>query len=703
MHDGARDAFLYASEVYPGTVVQCSVTEHWKRKVRDTVRALAKNGTEIRELIYCSCHVIQAEADDLRKELRKSGISLDVRDRAYFLSRCEHTDALRRSAETLSRQLVDPLLSDRRVLEHASLALTDEEERVATTYLQLELRARDPNLGLSKLCFESMVTFFLREASPEALHSRAEIHRDVARHVRGADQVRLVASTDGALDRLVQRGAVKHHTKEDAFTLAYAHREEMKERIERLLQNEVAFRDAARAFTMAAASDLGIDYEFPRDAVADDAICLLEHIICETGRLAAVAAVGGGVFSAPKRSVDSVALCLLRSARGRFSSLSSLSEEQFLDLVPVVVERLSCASDASVLERLRTLSDAYCLQFLLQQTSDVQAAIKKMVSGIGLLVDTSVVINAMAEIKMPPEQQRMTRFLRAARAMGCSLIVGDDVLNELDTHLNRIRFNHRNSQIPAAGGISFRRFAAPLLELAYYEAVESGRFGGSFEQYIELFKGSTNPELDLVEYLSQELGIEHRDFSAEVAALPMAEQADLLEQWKLRKRRREWVDEQSFETLALHDTRAFLLVEQQRRKAIASSQYGHQWWWLAIDSAAFFFDRKRHRDAPGSCICMHPDFFAKYMALSRMQSRSDAVAAIPDTALRLASLGLVPRELVEEARHAYETASGEREYLRRRRLRDLMHSAIRNASGREDEQGEAPDRDAADERVVASG
>lgn len=679
MHDGGRDAFVHQSGGSALVFVQCSVTRNWKGKIRDTVTALQKNKHELRELIYCTPLDIQADADELRSEMRRVGLSLDIRDRGYFLSRAERSTGHKAASESLAKQLVDPLLASKKVLLDVSLTLTPEDEKVAFTYLQLELQERAPGKGLTKLCFDALVTFVLREASPDALSTRAAIQAGVRRHVRGGDAARTNAQVDGTLQRLVNRGSVKHHRKEDAFTLAHEHRESMRERVASLLSHQMELKNFARDLAVHVAKDLGVDYPFAEDAIAADAIRVLDRIVHDSGRLAAVALVGDEAFAAPQKSVDRLLVEMLRARRQDFESSATLSDDQIRDLVPLVVERLCASTNRAVSHRLRSLADAYCLQFLLQQTPDVQEAIQKIVSGVTLLVDTSICVRAMAEIVLPASGRRITNLLLAAKAMGCRLVATPDVLNELETHLARIRHNYRMRHVPTYRGEKASEFEKPLLERAWEDATRSGAYHHTFEEMLEQFIGTETPAEDIIDYLAEELHVEYAECKAEFDAIEPADLGTLFDEWKAKKFRRPWVDDQAFETLVLHDVRAFLLVEQQRRTARTSGSSGHRWWWLAIDWSALHFDRARSAGVAGGRVCMSPEFFARYLSLAPKPKRTDSEPDVPALALEAASLGLVPAKLREEAGRLYASLDGQREYLRRRRLRELVNRAMATA------------------------
>ena len=66
--DGGRDAELFSPEGDPSVVLQYSVAEDWKDKIKDTANKVAKNFPSCNLLVFVSPRVIGARADELKKE-----------------------------------------------------------------------------------------------------------------------------------------------------------------------------------------------------------------------------------------------------------------------------------------------------------------------------------------------------------------------------------------------------------------------------------------------------------------------------------------------------------------------------------------------------------------------------------------------------------------------------------------------------------
>lgn len=673
MHDGARDAFLYSSQGLPGSFVQHSTTVEWRDKIRSTIRTLRAGGHAVGHLTYTTPRAIAGKVDSLRIELRADGVVLDIREREYFLTHVGTVPARGELAEKLARQYVDPLLADRGVLRDVTLSLTEEDERIASTYLQLEIGSKEPAKTATRSIFESVVLYVLREATPEALVSRSELYKGVERLTPASERERVSLLVDGTLKRLVDRNLVKHHQRDDAFTLSHNERVEMARRIEKLLAERADVRREIEERAERVAAVLGIDFVFDVATVASDALAIADAILCASGRVAALALVRSGEYFTRREATTTAVEEAIQRRPEQLRSLKPLGVAAFMDLVPALVEEILSRPSENIARRLRSASDAYCLLFALKETADVQGALDKVFRGSRLLVDTSIVIPCMAEQLLVPEARRMTNLLKTANACGLRLSVGEDVLNELQTHLERLVITFRRHTVGSVTAVGGRAAAVyqPLLIATY---LTTGR-PGSFEEFVSRFMGAKDPRRDLAEFLKYELSIAFDEMGEERAKISVVETESVIEQWRLLKRRRPNMDEAAFDTLIRHDAKTFVLVEALRRAETPGASYGHTWWWLTMDRTAYRIDhfRRAGRDAS---LCMSPEFFARYLSMTPKRNREEVVAAdLLPISVEMAGLGLVPPDLREEAARLYEGAKDLPEYLRRRKLRELVNQA----------------------------
>jgi len=123
--DGGRDSELFSAEGVPNVVIQYSVQYDWVAKIRATVVRLQETFPAANVLVFISNQLIGAKADDLKSELSKKGIHLDVRDKSWFVERCNLDESRSSAAAELARVIVDPLLEASAVKHSTASPLYD--------------------------------------------------------------------------------------------------------------------------------------------------------------------------------------------------------------------------------------------------------------------------------------------------------------------------------------------------------------------------------------------------------------------------------------------------------------------------------------------------------------------------------------------------------------------------------------------------
>lgn len=676
MHDGARDAFVYQVDTADTSFLQSSVTQYWKKKVRETITALQKNGHTVREFIYCSPLAIIADADSLRAELRSLNISLDVRDRNYFLCSANSTPKQSELCETFAQKYVDAIFAREGIAQPSGMLLTNPEEQLALVYLDLQLADKSADTALTKCAFEALVRYALRDTTPQSLRSRDEILTAVLRAVPSHDEVRVETLVNSTLDRLVRKRVVNHHRSEDGFTLCFEHRTMTTDALVALAveKNQLLTEIVMRVNRTAATA--GIDYEFDAPTVARDIMSILTLYFGKQGRNTARAIVSGRDYRPPFTDPDELCRKAISKWNAKLESLAILSEEKFMDIVPPTIDDIMCTPTAVSLSYLRRLADATLLMFFLRENPDVQKTMEKVFHGGRLLVDASYIVPCLAETVLPEPQRRFTALLSAAKEFGMKLYVGDDGLNELMTHFRRVR-SEVDWVRSASSGIVM---AESLLARAFLNAYRQGKVA-DLDSFVFRFMGKDDPKQDLIDTMGELLGIEYEPFSDEIGALDPTMVTQLTNLWKKLKWRRGDLDQQAFDILAEHDARAYLLVQSLRSRDRVQSKYGYTVWFLTLDHVGFRISREAKKIGTTFATpvgsCMSPDFLLRYLSIRpRTQTDDTYLNKVLPLSVELAGIGLVPHELRDAARAAVETVKNEPAYVQRRKLRDFLNKAM---------------------------
>lgn len=666
---GGRDAELFSPSPEPTVVIQYSVSEDWRKKINATVRRLKETIPGALVLVYMSSWPIGADADSLKKNLRKNhGLSLDIRDRSWFLDRVSQSMAKQTAAEELARIIVDPYLSVAGVGPHVQAELSTPEAIAAVTFLGLQWQDETRDKGLTKLTFEALVRAALVDTSSENLVSRNIVHERVQQMLHGHPSQQVITLVDSALARLAKR-IVKHWQKEDEFCLSH-------DEIQRL--NQFRTESAlAEGHLLSAIKKICTEYlqqqsisQLHEPEVTRVLRLCADAVLFERSQAFALAAQTGTIETLADADFTSTIL----SEVGR-AALPKVPGADWVAVLRNGVRVMLMSEDPSIQSHLRSLADSYTLLAFLRQTPDVQKAVEKMFSHGMLWLDATVALPLIADTLVLDDGKkgRFSRMIDAAREAGLKLYVTPGIVEEIERHMNRALVCSRTPNGQWEGSIPY------LLE----RYVGAGRSLASFSQWLTNFRGESRPLQDLEEYLRSEFDIVLRSLDSEHASSPEELRSALQKLWYDRYQRRRArygtpLDEMAVTSLVRHDIECYAGIVQMRTKE-RSSPFGYSAWWLTVDKHAFDLKSKLRQIMsvpPPDSPVMSADFLVNYLAFGpvRRNVRKSVESHLPLLMVMQDASRLSP-ELLSEAENLRDELKDLPERVIRRQVRDHLDRA----------------------------
>lgn len=654
--DEGRDAILFPA-ANPQIVLQYSVEKDWAKKIRKTIARLREAEHEFSGLVYVTNQEIGSAANDLKTELSKEGVLLDVRDLSYFVDRVDKSQAHRNAAAALSERVITPLLPGSEVLRNSSVG--DPDLRAGLLYLELQLHDAEGGRNISRLSHDAVVLTVLRDTTPENQMSRAEIVAHATR-LLGSDAPLVGESVDGALERLRRRERIVYTRGTNSYSLHFTERQRREEDAIALLTQREEVRAQLRVLAQAAADDLQVPLlDEAVDAVVDAVEAVFERTLEIQGN-AFADAVKRQAATALKSDLAQIVrdLVVERSGDLRVARVSTDA------LVALIIEIATNAVlvGGALQVHLRDLADAYTLLAFIQQAPDVQRAVGHFFSRGRLLLDTTVLLPCFAEDLLDPEDQRHTNLLRGASEAGMTLCVTDGVVNEIDSHLLLSLTCSRTAPSQWEGSI-------PRVYADWFAIANGGDFAG----FVRRFRGREGePNIRL--FLEQALGIEVVDLDPVVARMDKDLRYRLSELWRPRKALRIEGSELERDLLLRHDIEMYMGVLGWRDKEKADL-FGYEAWWVTSDGTAF-----RLADLAAdegiqlkSNPVMSPNFLANLLSIGPARSRlTRRIRDQLPVALDIQRNGWEVSELSAVADRIRAECAGEPEWLIRGRIRDAM-------------------------------
>lgn len=667
--DGGRDSELFSSDGSTYVAVQYSVSKDFDPKVMRTIKRLEENFDQIRVLIYCTNQQIGAKGDALKQKCLGKGISLDIRDKSWFLERYELDDNKYSCASQLVDVIARPLLESEAIIEKSRPALTSIESKAALTYLGMQWEDENTDKGLTKIAFESLVRAALRNTSSENRMARKNVHEKVITFIPSSDPVEIEKNVDSALNKLNKK-VIRHWTKEDEFCLTHDEVNRIQERVAETECEEVEFSSEVGRLVENEREDSDHINDENIEEISNRILRVIDNYLIKSGESFASSVVNGDICLNDHNTLKN---CI-------FSDISDFpSDEDYLvhfpDIALNVIARLLSSDLTAVKTHLKKISDTYTLYSFLRETPDVQKVTKKIFSHGKIWLDTTIVLPLLVETFYREEQsKKYTNIASSLIESGVELCVTDGVIREVLQHINisitcsRRNINQWNGRIP----------------FLYYHYVEQGYEPGKFASSVEVFHGQYRPEDDIEEYLKHNFNI---------LVEPLVDALELVDEdtrfriealWSEAHRGRRGengngngngngnFDEAITEALIKHDVESYVGVIGMRKKEQVS-ELGYKHWWLTIDSLAWKIRNKLKEEfeRPPSSPLMSLDFLANTLSFgpSRSNFSRDQEQLLP-LFFEADASEYMPRELIEIANRVRERNEGQPEHVIRRKVRD---------------------------------
>lgn len=659
--DGGRDSELYSPDGETYIATQYSVSKDWDSKVSRTLKRLSENFNNIKVLIYLTNQLIGANGDALKKKCLTAGVSLDIRDKNWFLERFEQDDTKYAAAQKLVDVIAKPMLEGEAIIEKSRPALTSMESKAALTYLGLQWEDENTDKGLTKIVFESLVRAALRNTHNENKLTRSEIHEKIFQYTPSSVAGEVKKNVDSALARLTKK-IISHWPKTDEFCLKNDEVVRLKTRLAEMELEENQFFEQVQYILR---NEIEETDHIDESLVAEvtTRICrIIDSYLIKSGEEFASSVVNDRVTAADPNLLKN---CIFEEINNFPSSATYMAH--LPDIALNVVARTLSSDKISVRTHLKKISDTYTLYSFLQETPDVQKVTKKIFGHGKIWLDTTIILPLFAEaFEKDSSTQKYSRTINALAKSGIELRVTDGVIREILQHIYISETCSKRAPSQWDGRIPY----------LYYNYVAQGYDPAKFSSAIELFHGRSRPEDDIEDYLKRHFNITLESLSHAASNVDdeIRHSVERLWQEAHSNRRRDSGNGDSAVTEALvrHDVESYLGIIGLR-KSEEISDLGYKHWWLTIDSLAWKIrtSLKTELARPPSSPLMSLDFLASSMSFGPSRDRIDREAEqqLP-LFLEADAMEYMPKELIDIANRVRSENQDLPEHIIRRKVRD---------------------------------
>jgi len=613
-----------------------------------------------------SNQLIGAQADDLKSELLEGGLSLDIRDRNWFIERAVSGPTRENAALELIDRIARPYLAGENIINKPTSPLSSNEARAALLYLGLQWQDESTNKGLTKLSFDALVRAALRHTSSESRMTRTAVHDAVCSAVPASDVAAVIRLVDSTLKRLTKR-YVRHWQKEDEFCLTYEEHQRILSRLADAAIEEGQLKDSITSHCEKCFTDIASGDKADRDDLAVRVPRVIERFLLRRGESFVEAVMSDHLTRVGFDQLDDIILADI-DAYPPTTPIVHL----YPRLVTTILRSLFARPDRSLQLYLRRLASSYTLLSFLKQTPDVQSATRKLFSHGTIWIDTTVLLPVFAEQLEQDEARRFSKLLLTCRDLGVELRVTTGVIQEINAHMNNATACSRHTKWQGR---------IPYL---YYQYLETGQPSSDFGKWIALFRGPERPDDDLAQYLADEFGIVRQDLGEMELQIDdeLRWAADRLwsEAHKTRRSGAQLSDESTTHLLIKHDIETYLGVMALRRTETVT-ELGYRHWLLTLDRIAWEIRDKlkeefKDKVPPSPLMSMSYLLDSMTFGSDRRSVGKAGQLALP-LILDVEMSESMPHDFIEIAESVREEHEGMPEYVIRRKVRDAIDRARR--------------------------
>lgn len=623
LNDGGADAFeseclFVGAGAAKSTIYQATVQVDHRAKIRATVRRLRETERDLGLLQYVTARgvsQIDKEEEHLTAEL---GVPIRIRDKKWIAANINHS---RQTMAAFSNHL-EPHLTFLKELGGASTVgrSANLPARTLCVFLGQEVDRRRGNTQLLEAVTDSLILWALEGTDPDEglFMTRAEISDKIAsalptsqQFVRGVfnHRIKQLAAKGNPTGR-----EIRWYRKSDKFCLPYETRKiATKENIEdETLKQSVMDEYEKRAAR--ALDDIGEGSNLTPNDIAPLAHRTLELTFEREGL-----ELAGFLTNSWREDLRVSVSDHVDSAIDDFH-LSGNTAVAAKEITLLVLREAFYDSTESERIYYGKLSRAYALMLTLRNEPRVVEYFRSMSSNFVLFVGSDIIVRALSERYLAPEDQMTVNMLRILKEAGATLILTHMTVEEVHAHLKITDNEFRDvmQELEPYMDKNIIRHSGKILIRAYFYAKFDplldrapqgwAEFIGQICDITQLQRESISRD-QIKQYLLAKFGLEFFD-RADISKLVNEQEADQLTQ-AIQSIKSENV-------LARNDARHILAVYGQRRELKEGHQatpYGYRTWWLTHESRVRQCTRKLVR-SHGAEYIIRPDFVLNFVALS---------------------------------------------------------------------------------------
>lgn len=622
IHDGGADAF-HSGEIWEdanpiGIFYQASSEKDVKGKIRKTHSRLIEFGRSPKRIVYFTPLSVP-HIDRVEIELsEKVNCQIRIYDKRYIVSHINTNAGTIASYKTF----LEPALNYLSQVGGSKLISPSDVNTTPAIYVFLRQEIeRHSGSSLVNSITDGLILWSLEGTDPDTktLMSEDEILKKIKDCIPSAMSV-IKGSVSTRLEKLSkipqnQGRPIRKYTKQQKYCLSYEFRDRVKKdnAVDESLKLKVCEKFSLRLNDYA-------ENILTVDEAAKGAEISLEIIqkTFENQGLEFATFISNHNYSTQHLTISDY-----------FDEIVinyEIEQNRHLLLKEAVLDNLrNSFYNSTEVERLyfARLSATYTLLFCLKSEPRIVQYFQKMAADFYLYVGSDIIVRAISERYLRPEDQITRNTLKLIREAGGKLVLAESVLDEVYYHIKTTNYDFINhyQNIESNISIDIARQSNRILIRAYFysklkpaESIKSpsnwSQFISQFCDYIDINNEKGREQIR--KYLLSEFGMKYED-SDELRSFVTDSQVQELAEKLTDYKQQQLAQNDALLTLGVYGRR------RTRGETSSVSEYGYRTWWLTQESRILSYTKDIQKKY-GAEYIMRPEFLVNFLSLAPSMS-----------------------------------------------------------------------------------
>lgn len=588
--DGGADGFANAGLFESSrrlAYFQATIQENARDKIRKTVDRLREYGRDIGSLTYFTSRIITAP-DKLALELSAElDVTVIIQDGQWIANRINLNDITRASYENHLAHFSRLRTTERR---NSIISVPSDFNINAAVFVAQHTTVGNSKDGIVGLVLDSLILYVLEDAA--IAQSGFLTSQELYRQMKDAFPSGFNIDSAAVSSRLALMSTKEHplgrqviwNDKEVGYSLPFEARAAIETEHARFAALIYKVREQFGEKIADNVDALELELEL-LEKLTDVTVKCLESIFMTEGMRVAQF-LDGADEDISEETVSSVVVESLNKM-----GLGGKNAKHYHFAIMAVLRSTFYKSTEEQREYLSFMARTYSLLFSMKYDLKIASYFKDIHSSFRMIVGTDVLIQTLSEVRLT-EQNRITHgMLRSLRASGAELILTDQVVEEIYTHIVASHNEYQNhyAEQDKFMSLAIARQSDRILIRSYYYA----KFDpptpalqiGSWQQFIELFMPygeirNGEGRIALRTFLINKFGLRLETRDEVLEAIDKGKHKELTRRLFDSKDKDRW-------ELAENDAALVLFVYALRasgREIAKASAVGYRTWWLTSET-----------------------------------------------------------------------------------------------------------------------